>query len=96
MFVIVGLVLLCLLLVFNNKMIFAWCKSNSMTVTFPITFSSVKNIVTGSYFSSTAAVNATCYWISGIVGYSSYTKSSVTRIGDSNSHINRTYLIIGI
>lgn len=76
-------------------MIFAWCISNAMTVTFPITFSSVKNIVTGSYFSSTYAGTATCYWVSGIVGYSSYTNCSVTRIGDGNSHINRTYLIIG-
>ena len=66
-----------------------------MQVNFPITFSSVKNIVTGSYFSSTSTVNATCYWISGIVGYSSYNKTSVTRVGDNNSHITRKYLIIG-
>ena len=84
-----------LLLELNNKLTLAWCTSNAMQVNFPITFSSVKNIVTGSYFSSTANVNATCYWISGIVGYSSYNNTSVTRIGDSNSQITRRYLIIG-
>lgn len=82
--------------VVSNGVIFAWCKSNAMQVNFPITFSSVKNIVTGSYFSSTSTVNATCYWISGVLGYSSYDNTSVKRIGDQNSHITRTYLIAGI
>lgn len=80
---------------FNNNITIAWFKSSAMTVTMPVSFTTIYNVNATGILNINNNVSATCGWISGICCIASITSTTVTRNGDSNSHNTRWYIAIG-